>query len=221
VDTLTGLVVPRASVVIARIEQTTDSAGRFFFPRVLLGQQTVSVRRVGYRESEITITFRAGDSLFRRVALEPLPVRFTDVKIGESVHHVPAPFVAPYQRAARGVGHFFIADDIGRLNPSNVAALLNRVQGVTVNDRGVTFQRCQAGIPSPGIPGGGSPNGKVQLWIDGYRVTGRTSQSLVELLANVPPSAIEIIEVYPSISQIPADFLEDACAVIAIWTRRS
>ena len=39
------------------------------------------------------------------------------------------------------------------------------------------------------------------------------------VLELVPPTAIQAIEVYRGVAQIPAEFLDDACAVIAIWTK--
>jgi len=35
----------------------------------------------------------------------------------------------------------------------------------------------------------------------------------------VLPSQIEMIEVYREPAEMPAEFLDDSCAVIAIWTR--
>ena len=38
-------------------------------------------------------------------------------------------------------------------------------------------------------------------------------------LRGVHPLSVEAMEVYTGVAQIPAEFLEDACAVIVIWTR--
>jgi hypothetical protein len=61
----------------------------------------------------------------------------------------------------------------------------------------------------------------VQLWIDGYRVSGRNSTETVnEIIQSIHPASIELMEVYTGLTRIPAVFLEDACAVIVIWTKR-
>jgi hypothetical protein len=39
-------------------------------------------------------------------------------------------------------------------------------------------------------------------------------------MSSVKPERIQIMEVYPNISSIPAEFLADACAVVVIWTKR-
>lgn len=228
VDSVSGRPLASATVTIGPREQPTDILGQFVIRSVTPGAQTVRVRRVGYREYTSTIHVGAGDTIFQRFALQAVPVPLTEVTIEGRVIRVPRAFKAQYERAARGVGHFFTREDVERSNPADVRSLLNLVPGVSADDRGVTFQRCQTGIASPALSlgnstssSGSSGSGKVQLWIDGYRVSGRsTSERLVDLLATVPPSAIEIIEIYSGVAQIPADFLNDACAVILIWTKR-
>jgi len=231
VDSLSEKPLTRAVVSIGQIEQITNERGYFIIASLTPGPQPVRVRHLGYREYSSTIRVGAGDTVFERVALQAAPTPMAVVTIAGKARQVPFALEAPYQRAARGVGHFFTKEDIERLQPYNVASLLNLIPGVSANDRGVTFQRCQSGLPSPALTLGGttksggtmpgSASGKVQLWIDGYRLTGRNaSDSLVTLLANVPISQIDIVEIYSGVAQIPAEFLEDACAVIAIWLKR-
>ena len=50
-------------------------------------------------------------------------------------------------------------------------------------------------------------------------MTANKSTSVAEALHLVTPRDIEAIEVYTGVARIPAEFLEDACAVIAIWTK--
>jgi hypothetical protein len=38
-------------------------------------------------------------------------------------------------------------------------------------------------------------------------------------LRSVVPTSMQVIEVYTGVGQIPAEFLADACAVFAIWTK--
>jgi outer membrane receptor for ferrienterochelin and colicin len=139
-------------------------------------------------------------------------------------------FEEAYRRAARGNGVFFTRADIEASNAYDLKSLLIKVPTVNANDRGVSFQRCQnSGALRP------EERNKVQVWVDGRRVTARSStmrgtlevqkdldtygDNTTDILATIPPSSVEIIEVYPSQSVIPAEFLADACAVIAIWTR--
>jgi hypothetical protein len=43
--------------------------------------------------------------------------------------------------------------------------------------------------------------------------------ALGNLLERVLPSQIELMEVYKGASQIPAEFLDDSCAAVVMWTR--
>jgi hypothetical protein len=97
-------------------------------------------------------------------------------------------------------------------------------------DKGIAFERCR------GVAQGdsGHVESKVQLYIDGVRATmvrpkGLSQPSLAregdldptsEALKLVSVKDIEFMEVYRGTAQIPAEFLNDACAVIAIWTKQ-
>ena len=48
---------------------------------------------------------------------------------------------------------------------------------------------------------------------------GPGESDMMHTLAAVNPTSIQAIEVYRGASQLPAEFLDDACAVIAIWTK--
>ena len=58
------------------------------------------------------------------------------------------------------------------------------------------------------------------------RMTGRGSNAALsggneqnETLRLVSTSQVQAIEVYSGVARIPGEFLDDACAVIAIWTK--
>jgi hypothetical protein len=150
--------------------------------------------------------------------LEAVPVELREVRIAGRVVSFPARFEEPYKRAASARGFYFTHDDIKAVDAYDYQALFNRIPTVDANDRGVTFQRCQAGLGAAS----GITKAKVQVWVDGYRMTGRTSDvhEVSDVLKGVPVSSIEIMEVYPGPSMIPPAFLDDACAVILIWTKR-
>jgi hypothetical protein len=71
--------------------------------------------------------------------------------------------------------------------------------------------------------GGTVSTSKVQVYVDGIRVTAlgadRGSDPITSALRLVPMRDIEFMEVYRGTAQIPVEFVNDACAVIAIWTR--
>lgn len=49
--------------------------------------------------------------------------------------------------------------------------------------------------------------------------SGGTPRDVIEKLNRIPPSDIEMIEVYRGASQLPAEFHDDGCAAIVVWTR--
>ncbi len=49
--------------------------------------------------------------------------------------------------------------------------------------------------------------------------SGGTPRDVIEKLNRIPPGDIEMIEVYRGAAQLPAEFHDDGCAAIAVWTR--
>jgi len=85
--------------------------------------------------------------------------------------------------------------------------------------RRLTLRRCQNGFEALSKA---SLQAKAQVWIDGNRVAiGRDDPTGVyNLLESLKPHMIQLMEVYPSVATIPAEFLVDACAVIVVLTKR-
>lgn len=136
------------------------------------------------------------------------------VKVAGRTVSVPPRFEDAYKRAATGRGAYFTREEIEATNPKDLAALMLRVPAVQVNDRGITFTKCEAGLPSPGSQ---MQTARVQVFIDNRRTS--TSDGVQEVLKSIPVSSVQLMEVYTSVSRIPAEFVNDACAVIVIWTK--
>ena len=190
---------------------TTDSAGRFSFREVTPGRYRVTVLRLGFVPFADSISVAGGDSASILLRIPEIPVTLPGVRVSEPL---PARrFEGAYRRAATARGSFFTKEQIQKINPLDLQTLLNGIPGVRISDRYLSFTRCQDAT---------SWN-KIQLWIDGYRVSGRTDKNATaethELLRAVSPSAIEIMEVYTGVSSIPGEFLDDACGAIVIWTK--
>ena len=234
--TITGVVrdaanagpIAGAVVLVASTQsrQTTDALGRFEFAGLAEGEYDLDARRIGFQPTHIHVSLTARNSSDLTISLPRLPAVLTEVRVEGRVLKVPARYEEVYRRAARGWGKLITRDDIERANVINVSSLFMTIPGVRVYDRSITFERCR---PGPASPGGTSQPAKVQVYIDGVRVThyngsnGRRDPAdydEVQLaLKLVHPSAIEAIELYTGVARIPAEFLNDACAVIAIWTK--
>ena len=205
-----------------------NGEGRFRFPDMLPGTYELRVRRLGYEPVTLRVALEDGRSYDHAVELHRHPNALTEVRIEGRMVKVPARFEDVYARAAHEHGTFFTRQDIEKLNPLDVGSLLNLVPTVYANSRGVTFQRCNGGLQGlsiapfnkaqAGLAGQQSPVA-IQVYIDGSRVTMDKNSSVSEALRLVTPRDIEAMEVYTAVARIPAEFLNDACAVIAIWTK--
>jgi hypothetical protein len=231
--------IPGAEVELlgTTLMKGTDSNGRYQFLSVPAGLYTLRVRLPGYVPVAQVFTIEDDQWVDQSLSLKRLPQSLTTVRVEGKVLKVPPRYEEVYARAARGWGTFITRDDIVRRNPIDMVSLLETLPAVQVNDRGVTFARCKEftnlALPTKG-QSGAAPGAHVQLYVDGVRRTGVgislrnpsdangggiAGDEVTETLKELSPSSIQAIEIYNGVSRIPAEFLEDACAVIAVWTR--
>lgn len=224
----------------SQVQVASDSAGAFTLRDVAVGRHTLTARRLGFAMATVAASVRAGESTTVVLRLEPAPQVLPEVEVrGRKVIDLPR-YTAAVERASRNNGAVFTADDIARENPLETRSLLERLPGVHVNDRGIMFARCQDSgmLPSPNAGGGrgvsGSfqppygPSARVQVYVDGKRMTRNVATNgnpvydvddANGILKSINPRSIAVMEVYTGVARIPGEFLEDACAVIAIWTK--
>lgn len=203
---------------------TASPSGFYRIASLASGAYLMTVRRLGYRSATVQVNVEDAHALRQDVVLEPLPQQLTEVRIEGRVRKVPPRFEDVYRRMSTATGSFFTREDIDRMQPPSIESLLQQVGTVRINVDGIQFAKCnEAG--NLAISKGG---GKLQIYIDGLRMTGRTSPidsrspiaaEQAEVLHMVNPSQVQALEVYSGVSRIPGQFLEDACAVIAIWTK--
>jgi hypothetical protein len=216
-----------------------DQRGEFRFFGVLPGSYQLRARRLGYQQWSAGVVLEDGGVYDRNIELRRSAYALTEVRIEGRAVKVPARYEDVYRRGARGWGTLITREEIERRNPLDVASLLTTIPGVHLRADGITFQRCNSDAEkhlTPIAMGSG-----VQVYIDGVRMTRPPTSSpttpptpakgsadpfrpidhdRVEwVLELVPPTAIQAIEVYRGVAQIPAEFLDNACAVIAIWTK--
>jgi hypothetical protein len=215
------------------LSQRTWNDGTFRIPGVPAGEHAVRVARVGYHPLVVPVAVGAGTNALEPLRLIDLPNRLNAVEIFGVRRDIPPGLEEVYRRGASGLGRFFTREDIVRENAFDVKSVFNAVPGVYWNDRGIGFSRCMSQLPSDPRATGGIPSPpprpKVQVYIDGMRVTHDAAGSIdkidetydiVGALRMININEIQAIELYTGVAQIPAEFLSDACAVIAIWTRR-
>jgi hypothetical protein len=221
-DSTIAAVGANVEIVGTPLRRTAGTTGRFLFTEVSPGSYELRVQAVGYQPVTLRVELIAGQSVEQRIELRRLPDALTEVRIEGKLVKVPARLENVFRRAARGVGKFFTSADIEQLDAYDVQSILGRVPTVSASDAGVTFQRCQAGLPSPGASAvaASSTIPRVQVYVDGMRMThGGDPEEVNSILRGIRPSQIEIMEVYTGVARIPGEFNNDACAVIAIWRK--
>lgn len=205
---------------------TSSQTGFYRFAQLAAGPQVLRVRRLGYESVSIPVALKEGEAEHRDISLVRLAATLTEVRIEGQVRRVPPRFEDVYRRMTTANGKFFTREDIDRQNPLDLPMLLRQVPTLRINSGGLQFARCNEGGARALSPGGG----KVQIYIDGLRMTGRRMTSRtsdedvevaeqMEVLKMVHPTQVQAMEVYTGVARIPGQFLEDACAVIAIWTK--
>jgi hypothetical protein len=179
-----------------------------------IGPITLRVRLLGLASRTVDVEITEPGVRVFDIAMSRLPQALSEVRINGEVRKVPPRFDDVYRRMSVANGTFFTREDIDRMNPFDMFSVLGRVPLARVNDTSITFAKCLNAGARLGDAG------PVQIWIDGQRMTRTFAPNEQrEVLSLVTPSQVQAIEVYTSTSRIPAEFLEDACAVIAIWTR--
>lgn len=220
-DSLTRAPIVGASVEIAQTSQRqlSDSSGRFVFASTAPGPHMLRVRHLGYLPARESVFVSASDSVEEFVMLSRLPAQLREVLISGQQVVFPRFFEDAYKRAARGAGVYFTREYIDEWNINDYKSLFDRIPSVSANDRGVTFNRCQSGLEAAQNP---RARPKVQVYIDGHRMAldADDFRGIYAALSSIKPRQVQLVEVYPNVSSIPAEFLEDACAVVVIWTRK-
>lgn len=218
-DTI-GVAVASVDVLGTSRSVTATRTGDFEIRGLANGRHTLVVRRLGYTPQRVDVDFDASLGLVVEVGLERAARALTRVVIEGKERWVPPRLEEVYWRMSHANGKFFTREDIDALNPIDVQSLLQLVPTARVSDNGIAFAKCErhgahfftSSVQRP----------TVAIWIDGMKMTGRggdIGREQKEILAMVLPSQIQAIEVYTGVSRLPAEFLDDACAVIAIWRK--
>lgn len=219
-DTI-GVAVASIDVVGSGRSVTATSTGDFEMRGLPDGRYTLQVRRLGYARRDVDVDYRAESGLVVNVGMERAARALTRVLIEGKMRWVPPRLEEVYWRMAHANGRFFTREDIDQMNPIDVKSLVQLVPTARVSDAGISFAKCDRS--GAYLFSSATQTTNVQIWIDGMRMTGRSgggsAEEQREVLGMVIPSQIQAIEVYSGVARIPAEFLEDACAVIAIWRK--
>lgn len=244
-----GKPVPRAEVgVVDGVRRAlTGPDGRYRIADIGPGRYPVFARAIGYRPVTSSVNV-SGDSVTRLdFELQPEALALPDLKV-EARFAKPARLAHTtryddfYRRRRAGFGTFLTRDDIDAATALRTFELLRGIPGIKVawNPPGVPgtevrFARCPNFPPKISIwidgnrqhyfvrdPGGAAvmPGGGRSVALDSQvQAKAEAYRSWLELLDGVRPGEIEAMEIFRGVGQIPAEFLDDSCAAVVIWTR--
>ena len=188
----------------------SDSAGRFRISAAAIGEIRLSVRRIGYWPTTLTVTVAPNSISDVDVVMAASPnVLDPELIVADRTRGKMGEF---NRRMSRGVGSFVTRAEIEKRQPSSISELLRTLPGVHISQR-------MAGEPQPvdmqrSRSSSMQSSCVVQLYVDGQPYPNGN-------LDDFAPLTLEGVEVYRSASEIPADFRtrNATCGLIALWTR--
>jgi hypothetical protein len=177
----------------------------------------VRVRRIGFNAQYLSASLQAGETKTVEIVLDPGTVELPELSVtARSVKPIEYAWTTRYddffRRRQTGFGVYLTREDIDKRKPFRTPNLLVGIAGIRLRfyhsgpgGTDVEFSRCP----------------RVSVWIDGQkqRFVAGTGLGLGELLERVLPSQIALMEVYRGPAEMPAEFLDDSCAAVGIWTR--
>lgn len=183
----------------------TDDHGEFAIKLANGGLYVLRALRMGYLPTELS--FSVDDTTSVRVEFElnstsvTAPYRMTPVVVrGRSVD-LPTRLLEVYERAQRNHAAIFTREDFALTNQYRMA--LESIPSVHLNARDkIVFTTCD----------------RVQVYINGRRFGGAQDRP-EDVLKMVAPADVVLMEVYTHVTRLPIEYVDDACAVIAVWTK--
>jgi hypothetical protein len=214
-DQQTGTPIPGAALHITNtpFAATTSADGRFHFEHVPIGDYELRISHVGYRTVPSPLRVRSDDlDATIRLAASAIPIEpVVVVAFSRRLDHVGF-----YDRERRGLGTFVGRSQIDAMNAQTSSDLLRKLPGVNL-----VPQWPRRNAPRNDLSG--RSRCRFSYIVDGARTLPDFDMDFVA------PFAIEGIEFYRSMAEVPASFRPHVtrdgqgatCGVIAIWTRNS
>jgi TonB family protein len=209
--TLTPILGAEISMPGAPRPVFTDDRGNFHLDNVPAGTILLSVRRMGFAPSSVSVTVagEAARSEDLHIALTPLATVLTPVVVNSTRVDYTGRLAGYYQRLERRSGGYFITrEQIDRENPRTLSQLLLHVPGITPfkGRAGTQGIRMRGRLCTP------------LVWIDGTPMPAGD----VDLDA-FAPQTIHGIELYLGSTTAPARFIlgrvDNSCGTIVLWSR--
>ncbi len=209
--------VEGASVTLIGTGKTvlTRWDGRFVLGDVQPGLQRMRVEHLAYADRTWAVEAQPGSAYDARIPIEVAAIALDGIDVSVRSRAVARKLEPVFERMERGLGGIFLTthDFVQRGNPP-VAHMLQGLPSTRVTGSGgsswrLTFRRGSSNLRSGCAP---------EIWVDGIRMV-RSGGDVAEFLA-MTTLDVEVIEVFPSASSIPADYATNSFCMVGIWTKR-
>lgn len=212
----------------------TNAEGTFQIPHPGSGQQfSLLAEHIGFSDARGEVGFGSRDELRVELLMDTRAIELEPIVVVERRRDYLAE-MGYYLRKDRGLGKFYERDVIERYRPSLLTDVLRRTPGVQIKGFGrsgdveMTSAKRAGGFEGSAFYADAEGTGGLKclpgVFLDGalIRPGGDPEGTYTPLNEIVQPEAIEAIEVYRRISEVPPRYAGQhaSCGVIAIWTTR-
>ena len=189
----------------------TDARGSFSLRGVAPGSHRLIVRRLGFRPSVVDVQVENGQTAEVEIEIDPTPLQLTPITVAARPAAFESRLTGFNERAKTKTGYYITSERLERLTSHRFTDILREVPGLKLAmvGRGVSQARTIR------LRGANCPP---FVFIDGFPAAAGEFD-----LDDIEPSTIEGVEIYHSMSTVPAEFLAarggERCGVIALWSR--
>lgn len=211
-DQANGAPVPSVMLRLAPtgVRVLSENDGRFVFLRVPIGDYRLYVEHISYAPNSVPLEIRNED-INAEIQLTPDAILLQPIVVTTFSRRLET--VGFYERKQHGIGTFVTRRQVDSMDVQRASDLLRGIPGLRL-----LFQAQRRGPPLQQTIG--RNNCRFKYIVDGSRTLPDFEMD------NLAPFAIEGIEIYAGVAEIPATFRPLAaepagatCGVIAVWTR--
>ena len=189
--------------------------GRFDLGSVDPGTHRLRVEHLGFESREWATELEPGSDYDVQVPIAQQAIPIEGIEVTVRSRAVARRLEPVFQRMNRNLGgHFLTATDFQRRGFGPLGHYLQGLPSVSVQGQGNRWRiRFRRGVDLQGNPGC-----VPEIWVDGIRAA-RAGTDAGDFLG-MTTMDVEIVEVFPSPSSIPAEYSTSALCAVGIWTKR-
>ncbi len=210
-----GHPVEGAQVVVdgSTVSATTDVRGTFSLAGLPDGTRMAEVRALGYAPTRVLVEPSRSERRSVAIVMDKRVNALDAVTVyGTSQSRHFNDINGFIQRQRGGFGKFLTRSQIDAVDANSVCDLLRRVNGIHVDENGITGCEVMVRGAVTGVGAGLRPC-EPKVFLDGIQFGGTVG----ELARTVSPREIMGIEVYTTATEPPQFFGE--CGSVVVWTR--